>query len=96
MFFEHSLKNKKPTISQALGENMFSSALIALSLYQYNSALALLVSSFEAFLADIEDSPEKKIKTVQKIDGNFSSELFQIVRKTLDVTQKIMKIQLNY
>lgn len=41
---------------------MFSSALIALSLYQYNSALALLVSSFEAFLADIEDSPEKKDK----------------------------------
>lgn len=38
---------------------MFSSALVSLSLYEYRSSLVLLISSFEAFLANIEENQNK-------------------------------------
>ena len=58
MFFVYLPDSKTNIISKALGENAFSSALILISLYRYESALIMFLSSIEAFLSNIDKDPE--------------------------------------
>lgn len=61
MFFINTTEEKYP-IARHLGENAFSSALILMSLYKYDAALVMFVSSIEAFLSDIDNDPKQTDK----------------------------------
>ena len=58
MFFKGLVETNPMNLSQTLGEHAFNSALTLMSLYRYESALIMFISSVEAFLSDIDYDPE--------------------------------------
>lgn len=70
MFFADLPDNKTNSLSQALGENAFSSALTLMSLYRYEAALVMFISAIESFLANVDEDQEKadKRRISQKLE----------------------------